>query len=619
MKNKKLLFIILSLVCSIAISFFIEIVYFNRKVITRNNIEKVQVIDTYDMIEKNGSYLTTSDSSYVILKLKSNYVNKLAFDYKSKDDFLWQIEYKNDQGIKKKIDNKSSSYIDISTRLINDKTDTIKISFKQKNIKVGNFEINNKIYINYSRVIFIILLIFTLSILIKYSKYFTKHLEKAFLLIAIVSGFLMIFVNSKVVYVSWDDQIHIKSASSLFSTKETKSSLAMQIIQEYNLTNEGTIQSREEKLAFYKSLNKIHNKTKNRVVQLNDYASRYNRIVYIPFYLGFKLANLLNFNFIFGIILAKIFNFACYCLLMYFAIKISKHTKKMIFIISLLVSNIFLATQFSYDSIVTASITLGLAAYFRLLEMKKIDYKYILIFILSIVWGSLTKAIYCPLLLLILFIPNDKFKNKKDANKFRFMIIAITLLLMSTFVLPALFGGLGGDSRGGNTSVTKQMAFIISNPLQFVKILIKFFLKSAPDLFLGSFTLCGTAYVLNSDVTNFTYLISLVYILYYIFTDPIDKKILNNKTKIIMAICFIGIWLLISTAMYLDFTEIGQSIINGVQPRYFIPILLLLLMILRPTEDNVKGDKKYSCMFCVIPFCLIMYTIFNIIITTLAI
>ena len=90
MKNKNIKLILLLLIISIVIGIFIEIIYFNRKVITLNNIEKPKIIEMSGFDKKNNMYITNSKSSYIILKLKSKYINKITFDYVSKNNYLFK-------------------------------------------------------------------------------------------------------------------------------------------------------------------------------------------------------------------------------------------------------------------------------------------------------------------------------------------------------------------------------------------------------------------------------------------------------------------------------------------------------------------------------------------------
>ena len=104
----------------------------------------------------------------------------------------------------------------------------------------------------------------------------------------------------------------------------------------------------------------------------------------------------------------------------------------------------------------------------------------------------------------------------------------------------------------------------------------------------------GVAYIesMLTPLTQILYLVSLVFILRVAFQTPLDKKIITNKIKIALLLALIALWLLITSAMYLSFTEVGNTTIEGVQARYFIPTLLPLLLLLRKTEKNPKEEKN---------------------------
>lgn len=617
MKNKtNIIFILLTILVSIIIAISVELLFFNRNVLMKNNEYSLTVVDSNNMKKVGPWYISTSDEAYITLRLKSSYMNKVRFDYSSNNDFNWSIVYNSKNQGPQNVEYKSSSFIHKAIRKLGDSADEIKIIIYSKDVKIRNFKINNKIYWNWSRIIFIISFITVFAVFVKYRNYFCIHLEKAFLLISIVTGILLILVSPKTVYTAWDDQIHIKNSYTMFSKKDTKFSKAFQTIITLEKMNPSLYLTQEEQLELYHELNVVHNKTRNRVIQINNYAPKYNKIVYLPFYLGFKISDLCHFSFIIGFLLAKLLNLFLYIILIYFAIKVSTVTKKIIFIIGLLVSNLFLATQFSYDSSITASLLLALALFIRTLELKKINYKYIIAFVLSVIWASLPKAIYCPILLLLLFIPNVKFKTRKQAMALKISVIAITLLLMSTFVLPVLLGTASGDIRGGNTSVSGQLNFIFHNPVQYGKILLRSFIADSPELFLGFkvFTYTCYLYPYTEIVTPMIYIINLILILYVTFTNPINKEIVDNKIKTLFSIMILGIWLLITTALYLSFTEVGSNTIAGVQPRYFISMLLPLLLVLSPTLKKKENSKSKShILVLLIPYLILMIIIFLLI------
>lgn len=592
MKNNKY-FIIITVFISLFLSFFIELFVFNHKVINYNRKYNAEIIATKDIKKIKNGYKTTSEESYIKIKIENQYVHKLQFNYDFEKDINWNIEYIDGDKNIQNIDLISSNLINKAIKKLDINSSNIKIKFHNKNIIIKNIEINNKIQWNILRIFVLTILLTLLMILIKYKIYFITNLSRTFFIISIICGSLFIFVSPKCVYNSWDDQIHLKNSYAFTKSDSIGHSKSFSIVLLQNKITNSSFQTTEEIIELYDQLNKIDHNTSMKI-QINNYSPKYNRIVYIPFYIGMRLGKLLNLDFIICLIFGKLLNLLVYSLIIFFAIKYNKTTEKFIFVIGLLISNIFLATNFSYDSTITAAILLSIASFISMLESKKINKKDILVFTLSIIWASLPKAIYCPLLLLILFLPNEKFASKKNAISVKLWILIITLLLLSTFVLPMIIGGVGGDIRGGNTNASEQLHYIIHKPFSYIKLLIKFYISNGFNLFLGPNTLCGVAYtqIYINIFQNFIYMVSLIFCLYVIFSSNLNTKIISKKIKGLFSILYIVISLLISTAMYLSFTEVYSNSIQGVQARYFLPILLLLFLILTPVSNNNKQNKK---------------------------
>lgn len=610
MKKKKLKYIMLIVIISLTLSFLMEL-FFNRNVIFLNDTKKAKVLEIHGLEKKGKWYQTTKKDAYIIMNFNTDYMNKLCFHYQSKKDFLWDIEYQDE-----KILNSSSELIHQAIRKLGKRIpdQTIKIHFHEKNIKVSNFYVDNKIGINLIRLLVMFSTCFGVAILVLYRKYFWKHLEKAFLFIGMVSGIMMILTVPKNVFVSWDDQIHIKHAYEFMNSEFSDFSPALRLVTTHYKIDGSAFQTQEEKILAYQELNRLHFTKSKDKIQVNNYGAKYNRVVYLPFFIGFEIAKLLKLNYITTFILAKLLNFLCYVFLIYLAVKVSTYAKKMIFLISLFTSNIFLSTQFSYDPTIIASIMLSIALFLRILEDPKLSKKYLLWFILCIIWASLPKAIYSPLLLLLLFIPNKKFDTKKQAYLFKGIIVMLTLLLMSTFVLPMLSGSVSGDPRGGETNASLQFRFILNNPLRYLKILTKFFILNGATLTFGDSAFISLSYLNDfvEPIIPLLYTINFILLLYVVFSDKFDKKIISNKMKTVFGICLIGISILISTALYISFTPVASETIAGVQTRYFIPLLILLLLILKPTSKNKQDikDKNQNILILLIPFLSLMLTNF---------
>ena len=81
--------------------------------------------------------------------------------------------------------------------------------------------------------------------------------------------------------------------------------------------------------------------------------------------------------------------------------------------------------------------------------------------------------------------------------------------------------------------------------------------------------------------------------------------------KVVFTIAVAGISILIVTSMYLSFTPVGSSQINGVQVRYFTPLLLLGLLIFIPTtKKKITEVKNNNIVLLLVPFISLMAVCF---------
>ena len=82
-----------------------------------------------------------------------------------------------------------------------------------------------------------------------------------------------------------------------------------------------------------------------------------------------------------------------------------------------------------------------------------------------------------------------------------------------------------------------------------------------------------------------------------------NEKDLKLKQKILLISIFLVIVALIFTGLYLTYTEVGAEIILGVQGRYFIPIVLLILLSLI-SKDKFIEYKHSTIVYIVLLMCI---------------
>lgn len=302
--------------------------------------------------------------------------------------------------------------------------------------------------------------------------------------------------------------------------------------------------------------------------------------------------------------LGRLANVLAYSLLMAAAIHLLPRGKGMMSFLGLMPEPLLLAGVYSYDPIVMSCLAVTAAALWAVLldREKRMTLPMAVIILLSFVWGCRIKAVYAPLILAALLIPEDRFGSRKSCRIFRAGVLAVFLLLMASFILPVLLAPRDiGDLRGGATSEKGQMAYILGQPAAYARLLASSIIKTLPSYCLGEKSL-GLLGHLGA--------MSFPWILYagsaYVIWGAADgcdslrragkreiSHSLRNRIVIFGLIAVTGV--LIWTSMYIAFTEPGSGKIEGVQGRYYLPFLFMLWQILAPgsgEEEERKAERK---------------------------
>ncbi len=306
--------------------------------------------------------------------------------------------------------------------------------------------------------------------------------------------------------------------------------------------------------------------------------------------IGFYIGRVLQLPFHWTWSLGRFFGLLAYTVIGYFAIRRLKTGKMILSAVLLIPTCIFLASTFSYDAGVISFTALGMSYLVREWQEpeKKIEWKNTFIMIGAFFLGCYAKAIYFPVLLLPLFIRKAKFTDSKQRRLYIGLTIGTLFILVATFALPFVFSSSGGgDARGGeNVNSFGQVRFILSNPMEYTRILLEF-LKGYlnPDgisQFLTFLAYKGFA------PYSIMYLIILTALA---FTDQEGKNLDipgRIQGRVYMLAILFGTVVLFATSMYIKFTPVGSMSINGCQPRYLLPLFFPAIMLVCP--GKIRND-----------------------------
>lgn len=592
----------------IVFAIIIDSLVFNFNLLVLNNKEK-GIREVNDYTEE-----VTDKNKLININLEDKYINKLVITYETTEDCDIVIDYVEDDYYGNDKKNQLTDILDneVNEQIINYKNKVKNITItmdKDSDIAIKDITIHNEFKINYFRVIYLICIMIVLYCIYHFYKNGANSsvVHKYFFIVGLVIGVTMIILQPSATFYSWDDQDHFLNTYELIGGDIDWKIGEVSMI-DYNSVGRNSINSLEEQENQKKYLNQ------DIITPYSTYSGHfitYNKVAYIPSAIGFYLCKFLHFPFVICFKMGKVMNLIVYLLLMSYAIKIAKNGKRLLTVIGLIPTSIFLACQYSYDPAVTSGLTLGMVCIFNwLLDKKsKVDFKSMSIFIFFMLYGCFPKAVYAPLLLLFLFVPKNRFQNKKQSLILKSGIVIVSLLLLSTFVLPTVTNTMGADSRGGETSVALQLELIMHNPFGYVKVLKDTMINRFMSNFLGKDILFFYGYI--GKCSDNLYLGFLTFMLFVFFTEE-TKNSLNNKNKIILSVCIGGVILMIWTALYLAFTPVGLTTINGVQPRYFIPLLFPMSFIFKTNKiKNNISSKVYNTLVVAIPSILIIISLYQ--------
>jgi len=212
----------------------------------------------------------------------------------------------------------------------------------------------------------------------------------------------------------------------------------------------------------------------------------------------------------------------------------------------------------------------------------------LLIFLACLI--ALCKIVYLPLVTLVLLLKEENFENKKSWKKFIVLTILISTIISFAWLIV-------GSTKlvDSNSSSKEQMEFILKNPFEYCGIIIRTITQKG-DWFI--FQLCtGNELMCHAKTTVYpiiSYIISIALIMSLFINEEEKQLELNNLRKIWTGLIILGTGILIVTAIYIQWTslfEIGKDVIEGIQGRYFIPIVSILIFIINKTK--IETNKKY--------------------------
>lgn len=340
-----------------------------------------------------------------------------------------------------------------------------------------------------------------------------------------------------------------------------------------------------------------------------------NEYLFVPCAVGLTVGRLLHLGTVATLMLGRAFNFVFYLILLFFSLKILPFGKQILGMIALLPMSIQQCMSYSYDCIVNACAFFLVAMTMKIwLEGKKTEkHRYVrdlVVLLASILLFKAKGHAYAPIAILpyVALLWN---KWKCPENKKRNLVLGASLgVLFAVIIGVAILIVFGNDhlvpyvehklsylDANGYT-----VSFLINNPTHIVNLFVNTLIHMTPYYVASCI---GRSLGWLEITVNKVYIIVYLVLLIAVFFIKKEKNIVGSASVLTIVLCTISV-LFIFVGMAVSWTPIGVYIVQGVQGRYFLPMLLPLCL-------SFKGwiHKNYSQYLLIMTMYLSVLTTFD--------
>ena len=315
----------------------------------------------------------------------------------------------------------------------------------------------------------------------------------------------------------------------------------------------------------------------------------------LPSALGIVLATLLNLGSFPLFYLGRFFNLLMFAALAYFAVRITPVGKNAMMVAGLLPMTLHLASSYSYDAGIMglAFLLTGMclrAVYGEGLMSRREKAGIVVVAVLL----APCKVVYTVIVLLVILIPRKRFSSTTASARFKAIAIGCALLSVLVFRAAGLLQMAGvassstaEGSRGDEYGTFYSLSGLVSDPLNTVLLFLRTF-----DV-QGSFyldTLVGGSLAwFQVDLKAPLYItVALLFIVVLSAQrSEGDNVVIPGAHRVLCGGLALAGGLGVILSMLIGWTFTSESVVQGVQGRYFLPLLPMAALAMRSKHMSI--------------------------------
>ncbi len=321
---------------------------------------------------------------------------------------------------------------------------------------------------------------------------------------------------------------------------------------------------------------------------------------YIPGAIGVALTRIVTTDALVAFYVARMFSLFFYLACCYIALRNITRFKNIFLAVMFLPMSLSLAASTSYDMMLTA-LSILFASFCFKREVRLRDFIAMLAIYAAL---NTIKFAYLPLILFIYLIPKENWKIKIPRT---FMIAGAGIAALAAIVLWDLyianFSYMVTTENMSTSNPVSAISWYYNNFIFYARLILKTFYTRVLGVYLDYLSMFGwlNVYLVMASVfTPFCLFMAAV----MDGKDTVSGKRLFNDL-FYTAILFAATFLAVCTGLYSAFSGLGASSIEGVQGRYFIPVMIapmIFIALLSGKLIKVETSPKLRDNFTLISF-----------------
>ena len=335
---------------------------------------------------------------------------------------------------------------------------------------------------------------------------------------------------------------------------------------------------------------------------INTYAPMF---VYFPAVMGMTIARLLGFGTIPMLMLSRWCNLAFFAACVWWCMRKLPFGKMALAVIAMFPMTIQQCNSFSYDAVITSVLflfsTYIICMTYEDKPLKKTDVAVVSVLSALLVYGK--SGVYLPVCLAALLIPTKKFGAlwKKLAAAGSLMGIAllsyinrnsgtVTQVLNTTAETSAV-----GAATGNTVDMGYTIGYFLQNPWKLIQMLANT-VADKTEFYLESIVGQKMGWV-EIEISRVVFVGFLLLFFVSMLKVRGEKQYVTGGQKWwISIVCLLSVGMIL-IGMLLTWTPFGYVSIEGVQGRYFTPLLLLASLLGR-NKTVILNEEKDRAIYC---------------------